>query len=373
MATKTTPASKKLRIAACAVELTAGGDLHLIPAGEFRGRDGRPKDAPAWRVDADIAARLIERAANRQARIVVDYEHQTLHAAKNGQPAPAAAWLDGASLEWRDGEGLFATGVDWTERAAAMVAANEYRYLSPVFAYDDTGAVLDLLMVGLTNFPNLDGLDEVTLAVAANGFLSSNASMEEPQMDEALLEQLRWLFNLPVGSTADEISAHMEKLVAQIKTNNSEVVAANGVDLAALLTEQQVNIAALTAQLAADPDPAKYVPVASVQALHGQIAALTAQINTDEAGRLIDTATADGRLPPALVTWAKDLGAKNIAALRAYLDVAVPVVTPGTTQTGGAAPTSAPGELSEVQLAVCRQMGLAPEDYRKTLADQAQG
>lgn len=361
MATRTP--NPRYRIAACAVALTAGGDLHLIPAGEFRGRDGRPKDVPAWRLDADIAGRLIARAAARQTRIVVDYEHQTLHAAKNGQPAPAAAWVDGARLEWRDGEGLFATGVDWTERAAAMVAAKEYLYLSPVFAYDDAGAVLDLLMIGLTNFPNLDGLDEVTLAVAANSFLSTQPT--EENMDE-LLEQLRWLLNLPVGSTADDIRAHLEKLVAQIKATGGEAVAANGVDLPGLLAENQTRIAALTAQVTADPDPAKYVPVASVQELHTQIAALTARISTDEAGRLIEAASADGRLPPALVGWAKDLGGKNIAALKSYLEKAVPVVTPGGTQTGGNAPTNnSPGAMNEAQLAVCKHMGFTAEEFAK--------
>lgn len=367
MATRTP--NPRYRIAACAVALTAGGDLHLIPAGAFRGRDGRPKNVPAWRLDADIAGRLIARAAARQTRIVVDYEHQTLHAAKNGQPAPAAAWVDGARLEWRDGEGLFATGVDWTERAAAMVAAKEYLYLSPVFAYDDAGAVLDLLMIGLTNFPNLDGLDEVTLAVAANSFLSTQPT--EENMDE-LLERLRWLLNLPIAATAEDVLAQLDKLKAQITEGNT-ATAANGADLLALLTENRARIAALTAQITADPDPAKYVPIASVQELHGQIAALTAQIGSDEAGRLIEAATADGRLPPALVGWAKDLGSKNIAALKGYLAQVAPVVPLGGTQTGGAVSAATPGELSETQMAVCRQMDVSPEDYRKTLADLAQG
>lgn len=371
MATRT-PAPR-YRIAACAVALTAGGDLHLIPAGHFRGRDGRPNDVPAWRIDADIAARLIARAANRSTRIVVDYEHQTLHAAKNGQPAPAAAWIDGARMEWREGEGLFAVGVDWTERAAAMVRGREYRYLSPVFAYDETGSVLDLLMVGLTNFPNLDGLDEVALAVAANTFLSANPTEEDSTMDE-LLEQLRWLLNLPVGSTADDIRAHLEKLVTQIKATGGEAVAANGVDLPALLADHQTRIAALTAQLTAAPDPAKYVPVAAVQELHGQVAALTAQIVKSEGDALIETASADGRLPPALLPWAKGLvAANNVAGLKGYLDKAVPIVVPGGTQTNGIAPVDVPGDLSETQLAVCRQMGVSPDDYRKTLAEQARG
>jgi phage I-like protein len=80
---------------------------------------------------------------------VIDYEHQTLNAATNGQPAPAAAWF--STLEWRDGDGLYATDVQWTERAAAMVAAGEYRFLSPVFCFDNHGNVKALLHAALTN------------------------------------------------------------------------------------------------------------------------------------------------------------------------------------------------------------------------------
>ena len=44
----------RAEIAACAFELKRGeaGSIQLTPAGTFRARDGRPKDAPAWRVDA---------------------------------------------------------------------------------------------------------------------------------------------------------------------------------------------------------------------------------------------------------------------------------------------------------------------------------
>ena len=56
-----------------------------------------------------------------------------------------------------------------TDRAAAMIEAGEYRYLSPVFRYDsETGEVLELLHVALTNTPALDGMDPVRLLAAAS-------------------------------------------------------------------------------------------------------------------------------------------------------------------------------------------------------------
>lgn len=87
---------------------------------------------------------------------MVDYEHQTQLAAQNGQPAPAAGWI--TSLEWEEGRGLFA-GVDWTDKARAHIRAGEYRYISPVFAFDrQSGAVLRLICAALTNHPALAAL-----------------------------------------------------------------------------------------------------------------------------------------------------------------------------------------------------------------------
>jgi phage I-like protein len=158
-------------ISACSFEIQANNkSVQLLPAGTFKARDGRPADVPArhWYTDAALAAHVIAKASALATDIVIDYEHQTLNAENNGQPAPAAGWLQGAALEWREGQGLFATGVQWTPSAAAMVKAREYRYLSPVFRYDrQTGAVLELLHVGLTNFPALDGMESLPALAAA--------------------------------------------------------------------------------------------------------------------------------------------------------------------------------------------------------------
>ncbi|WP_438805125.1 phage protease [Sodalis sp. (in: enterobacteria)] len=57
----------------------------------------------------------------------------------NGQPAPAAGWY--SQLEWVEGLGLFAVDVEWTERARTLIAAGEYRFVSPLFQYDRQGNV----------------------------------------------------------------------------------------------------------------------------------------------------------------------------------------------------------------------------------------
>lgn len=144
-------------IAALSVSLTAGAapsEIRLLPVGRFAASDGsgRPAGIPAgWLLDEPAAAALIAQAALRAADFVIDFEHQTLHKEANGQPAPAAGWFK--ALQFRPGDGLYATDVRWTPRAAAMIAAGEYKYISPVFNYAPDGRVLALGPAALTNTP----------------------------------------------------------------------------------------------------------------------------------------------------------------------------------------------------------------------------
>ncbi|MBJ5275993.1 hypothetical protein JGG07_24830, partial [Salmonella enterica subsp. enterica serovar London] len=167
---------------------------------------------------------------------VLDYEHQTLRAAKNGLPAPAAAFFK--KLEWRDGEGLFAIDVEWTAAAAAMVEAKEYRFISPVFSYDKTGQVLELLNAALTNTPAVDGMEEVLLAaaslMAAHLTTEGQTEMDEEFLNE-LLSNLRWMLNLPTASTKEEIMAELQKIITMI--SNGQGTAAASVSLLDILNQ----------------------------------------------------------------------------------------------------------------------------------------
>jgi len=144
----------------------AGNEFRVLPPGVFKSSDGRPANLPGWKVDAQIGARLAALAAAGD-DLVIDYEHQTILTKTNGQPAPAAGWFN--RLEWRDGQGVFAANVRWTDKAKAMIAAREYRYISPVFEFDiNTGDVRRILGLGLTNSPALSGLTDLG-GLAING------------------------------------------------------------------------------------------------------------------------------------------------------------------------------------------------------------
>jgi len=351
-------------IAACAISVTHGNEIQLFPAGEFRAIDGRPKDATHWYIDAALASALIADFEARQNRTVVDYEHQTLLAAQNGQPAPAAGWF--GKLEWRD-SGLWAIDVDWTERATAMIDSGEYKYISPVFSYDKkTGAVKRLINAALTNNPALDGMD----AVAASQFFSDPSTQEKLTMDiDELLNSVRWLLNLPTLATPEEIAAELQKAVELIKAGNPETAAA-GFSVVSLIDTRNMQIAALTNQA---PDPAKFVPIATFEDVKAQLTALTNQVNAEKVTGLVTAALSDGRLLPAQENWARDLGGKDLAALTAYLDTARPFIALTASQTGGEGPAGDQdvAELTADQLAVCTAMGVSPDDFKKTLQGQA--
>lgn len=321
--------------------------VQLLPAGEFRARDGRPENLPAWKLDAATAAALIERVRARATRPVVDYEHQSLHSEKNGQAAPAAGWIDPASLQWREGQGLFAR-VEWTERAAAMIAAGEYKYLSPVLLFDRrTGVVVDLLMAAVTNTPAIDGMDEVTTLRAAARYLPEESAVDRTKLIAAL------------GLKAEATDTEIEAAIAALNTSAKQV------------GELQTQLAALKTSA---PDPSKFVPVETMRAVQDQLAALSAKVTGSEVDQVVRQALTDGKLLPAQEAWARELGAKDLAALKSYLDKTPAIAALRGTQTQGKAPGDDPkGEaLGDMERAVCRNLGLKPEAFRAAQLQIAQ-
>lgn len=332
-------------IAALSVDLTAGGDgapkaFRLLPYGRFKAADGsgRPAGIPeGWLLDRESAVAIAAAFSGRSDARVIDYEHQTLHAEANGKPAPAAGWI--GRLEARD-DGLYAVDVEWTAAAAEMIAARQYRYISPVFPYDKrTGRVLAVAHAALTNFAGLDGLTDLA-ALAAR--FSHVVQPEEEMPMKALLAAL----GLPETATEAEALAALN----------------------ALKTAQQGELAALRA---ASPDPAKYVEVATLTAVRGELAtantalaALKAEKHEAEVGKVVTAALAAGKLTPAMEGWAKNLGKADLAALNAFVETAPVVVKPGATQTSGQSKAgNGNSQLSDADMAVMKALGLTAEQF----------
>ncbi|RJX32329.1 MAG: hypothetical protein C4516_04320 [Oxalobacter sp.] len=335
----------------------------ILPFGEFRGLNGLPTDVPFWRATNSGGKKIAAAINARNTATVIDYDHQTLFASKTGVKAVAACWF--SKVEWVDGVGLFTTDANWTAAAAAHIEADEFRYISPVFSYHKkTGEVTALINAALTNTPNLDNMADVA-ALA----IQSITIQEEP-MDE-LIEQLRWLLNLPISAGADEVTSELQKLIDKLK-GTGEATAANGFDLAAYLAKAETAIAVNSQAAAspASPDPAQYAPIADLQAVQRELNELRTAANAQQVDALINPALESGALLPAQEVWARELGRTNIAALSQFVSTLVAPAAFGGTQTGGKPPaqSTSPAGLTDAELAVCSQMGIEPEAFAKTKA-----
>lgn len=182
--------AKTARLLAMNIELPGDGTVpewvQLLPAGiEIKGRDGRQ-----WILDRQTI--ILEAFAAEGKDIVIDWEHASELKAAKGDQAPAAGWIK--SMEFRSGE-LWGR-VEWTPKAIEQIRNKEYRYLSPVFAYErETRRIVRILSAGLTNQPNL------YMTALNQEQIDENLRKEQEIMD---LAKLLVALGLPATTTFEE-------------------------------------------------------------------------------------------------------------------------------------------------------------------------
>lgn len=340
--------------------LKATAEVHLLPFGEFVGRDGRPGKGLSWKLfdpqGRTLAAALNQRHGGNVA-FNLDYEHQALLSEKNGLPAPAAGWA--TRFEWRDGDGLYTLDMQWTDRAKQMVEAHEYRYISPALVFDKrNGNVVGLVNASLTNLPNLDELNPLAQEriAALSAFFST--TQLEPSMSPLLLALLK---SLGLAETATEAEA--TTAVAALKARAEKA------------DELTTEVATLKAKPAtSEPDPTKYVSLDKFNELNTEVATLRAAGVGREVDALIDQAKAEGKLVPAAeVVW-RTVGTTDIAKLRALVTATPPnPVLAGKHQTQERKPEGGENAApTEAELAICKSMGMSVEQFRKGGAETAE-
>ncbi|MER8255740.1 phage protease [Acinetobacter nosocomialis] len=309
---------KSILVASCSFDLNATStQLVLVPEGTFRGVDGRPFDAPHWELTPERGQQIVAALNQRQVDMVIDYEHATLKAKETGEPAPASGWLKAASFSYVKGVGICSTKFEWLDRAKNYIKSEEYKYLSPVLFYTKTGEVVGLHSVALTNTPNLDNLPEARLAALAQDYFTQN-SPQDSEMDE-LLEQLRWMLNLPLSATPEEVQAELNKLLTQIKDKTGVAVAANGQHLFnAIDAIDQIKLAANSQT---QVDMTQFVPMAVYQEAIAQASNAVVAAQEKEVEELITAACSDGRLTgKATIKYYKDQAKTNPEHVKTLLE-----------------------------------------------------
>ena len=343
---------QNLTLAACSFEVSAqDGRIQLLPYGEFRAVDGRPSDVSAWYLTEENGQDVATLANNTRNDLVVDYEHQTLYKEQNGLPAPAAGWM--RWLEFTP-KGLFAD-VEWTNKAAAHIQAKEYRYISAVFAYDNKGYVRKIYHAALTNYPALDGMDEVLTAASAQ-FINNE--------EQGMLKLLQQLLGLPEANE-EQITAALTALAAE---KPQEVA------LSTVFTQLKQKDEKIAALSNANPDPSKFVSVDVMKSLQAEVAALSAKINQDKGNALIEAALASGKLLPAQKDWAANLIKTDggLAVLSSYLETAQVVSALVGSQSDGKSAEQNVAALSAEQKAAAKMLGMSEAEL-KTVIDSEKG
>jgi len=293
-----------------AADKSAPGWVQLFPAGPtITARDGR-------RWAADPRAVVSAFAANR-GPLPIDYEHGQDHLAPQGHAAPAAGWI--IDVEERNGEVW--GKVEWTDKAAAMIAAREYRFISPAFNHTKDGRITRLLGAGLVNRP--------ALQMKA---LSREAAGQEPTTQET--EDMKAIARaLGLGEDADEAA-----ILAAIAARNGERAAlaqalkldpekADQAAITGAIAALQQEAQTATAALQQAPDKAELAAIR--QSLADTTAALDALRRKDadrEIDAALDAAQAEGKITPASretyrAMCATEGGLERFKALAATLPV----------------------------------------------------
>ncbi|WP_306459276.1 phage protease [Aeromonas veronii] len=371
------------RLAVLDAQLTPQGDgwYQLLPVGPFKARDGRPFDVASghWQLDGQIAAALIARAKALGQDILIDYDHQTLKTDQNGQPAPAAGWYNADEIEWREGQGLFIKP-RWTERAAALVAAKEYRFLSAVFPYDAQGRPLELRMTAITNDPGVVGMQALAAlsALPASSHMStqpgqlatsSHVAQQEKSMNEHLIALLG---KLGIQPGADGQFTAEQGTAALAALDTLQASAASAPELEAALSAEKASLAALKATVSTGQggqiDLAKYVPVETYNALVTEVATLSAKVETTDAATLIKEARTQGKVVAAEEEYLTAYAAqKGVAALKALLEPRPAIAALAASQTTQLTLPEKKGEavLSADDKYAADQLGISYEEFAK--------
>lgn len=312
-------------IATCGrTELTDGKApdwVHLLPAGRIEARDGR-------RFVLDNPEGLLTAFARNGADLPVDYEHQSeLSDGKATGPIPAAGWVK--ELATRP-DGIWGR-IEWTARARELIAAKEYRYISPVFEYDATSKAVNRLKgAGLVHSP---ALHLTALASEGGGEETGEETDDEKR---GFIAELARLLGLPEDVLMEEVLERVSALVAQAR---------------------------------AEPDPRRYVPIAAVSDLMRDRNERIASMSESQTRARVESAIARGSITPAMRGWATALCKSDPDSFDAFVSSVPPAFAHlGKRVIAGAAPPPGTGlgvVRSDAADAVCAQLGLKPGSLKE--------
>jgi len=314
----------------------------IVPKGLFPHKRGT-------QVIDDAALDRMLRALGKLGRdIPVDFRHESFFR-KNAEPA--GRLTAGSACVAPDG--LRGT-VEWSPKAEELIRNREYRYLSPVFAYNPAHSangnlhIERILGLGLTNYPNIPAMEP----------LFNQIHMEE-KMDE-FLARLKEALSLPeeadVGALSEAVFAKLGEL-EPLRKAVTAVGAALG--LPEPVSPEDV-VTAVEEKLTASADTGSLPTMEEWKALGGELDALKAR----EVERKIGEAVSSGKLLPAQREWALAYAASDPSGFENFLANSRPVVAMGELVNAGR-PASGKTPLDPAQEKINSLLGISRELHEK--------
>ncbi|MEM7667518.1 MAG: phage protease [Pseudomonadota bacterium] len=307
--------------------------IMLIPAGpRSEARDGR------WFANTNpdaVVAKFHESFTSKGVDMVVDYEDATETDPTSGHPA--AGWID--KVENR--EGAIWGHVTWTEKASAMIAAREYRFISPVmWHHPETNEVQALDSAALTHNPALS-MRALAHRQGGNPETKPGELTMTPEARKALCAKL--------GLAPEASDTAIATAVEELQSDKVKALAS-----------------------AEAPSLDKFVPRADHDKLKGDLETAQSRlskIDEDAVEGKVDAAIKAGKIAPASRDYHVAACKADPAAFDAFIEGTPKLpVTEGSELDGKKPDDKGTSELTAEDKAMCRDLGISEEDYVKTAA-----
>lgn len=218
-----------------------------------------------------------------------------------------------------------------------MIGRKEYRYLSPSFLFHPkTRQIVQLKGAGLVHNPNLH--------------LTALASQETEMLPPKPTDK-------PAAKPGEKPAEGQQMDIAAFVAMLAELIGLPPD------TPQEELLAKLKEKIGTEPDPAKFVPVATVQAMLRERNLSLATASEDRADHKVSAALRLGHIPPAMKDWATALCRSNEASFDSFIASSAPAFSSLLRPSHAAAPPPQSRQsraVSDVAAAICSQLDLKP-------------
>lgn len=214
--------------------------------------DERYGDFALTRADlAQMLANFRDVTPKAPTKLPIDYNHGTSKPT-TAEAGKAAGWV--SSLQLRAGGDELWAEVEWTAPAADMIAAKEYQFVSPTFAYDykhSNGQALGttLLAAAITNRPVLEGMAPLSLShPAARVIPPQEIAMNLVTLKDAAGNPIKDAEGKEIKLSAETIAAITASFKPTTTVTADKELSQKVIDLAATVDTLKTSIGTLQTQ-----------------------------------------------------------------------------------------------------------------------------